>query len=186
MQPQINQNMMNKLKVNIYIINEILFIWKKGPSNPRYKTSLCKNFTSGQTCPYGEKCQFAHGDHELRLNTGQPQNIMNMYNPNLNNKTQNSLLNYKIVKCKNWEKDKTCKYGAHCTFAHGEEELRNKADNMYLNPSIPYMMPVLMPSPGMDMTQMQQMMGNPLMMGYNMNPNDIQGVNNDINIAKKE
>ena len=112
---------------------------------------------------------------------------MNMYNSNLNNKAQNSLINYKIVKCKNWEKDKTCKYGAHCTFAHGEEELRNKADNMYLNPSIPYMMPVLMPSPGIDMTQMQQMMGNPLMMGYNMNPNDIQGVNNnDINIAKKE
>ena len=174
MQPQINQNMMNKLKVNIYIINEILFIWKKGPSNPRYKTSLCKNFTSGQTCPYGEKCQFAHGDHELRLNTGQPQNIMNMYNPNLNNKTQNSLLNYKIVKCKNWEKDKTCKYGIHCTFAHGEEELRNKADNLYqMNPSLSLMMPVISAPPNFDMAQMQQLMqNNQYMMQPPMNLNN--------------
>ena len=156
----------------------------KGQANPRYKTALCKKFTENQSCPYGDKCQFAHGEQELRNFNGHAQNMM--YPLGMGTKNQNNMLNYKIVKCKNWEKDKTCKYGAHCTFAHGEEELRNKADNMYLNPSIPYMMPVLMPSPGMDMTQMQQMMGNPLMMGYNMNPNDIQGVNNDINIAKKE
>ena len=99
--------------------------------------------------------------------TDQPQNMMmNMYNqPNMNNK-QNSLLNYKIVKCKNWEKDKTCKYGMHCTFAHGEEELRNKADNLYqFNPGFPYMMPMMIPSGQIDMSQMQQFMGNnPAMM----------------------
>ena len=113
---------------------------------------------------------------------------MNMYNPNINTKSQNSMINYKIVKCKNWEKDKTCKYGVHCTFAHGDEELRNKADNIYqFNPSFPFMMPVMMPSPGMDMAQMQQMMtNNPLMMA-NMNPNAEQGQNNnDINNEKKE
>ena len=110
---------------------------------------------------------------------------MNMYNPNINTKTQNSMINYKIVKCKNWEKDKTCKYGVHCTFAHGDEELRNKADNLYqFNPSFPFMMPVMMPSPEMDMTQMQQMMANnPLIMG-NMNSN--VEPNNDINIEKNE
>ena len=47
------------------------------------------------------------------------------------NKMQNSMLNFKIVKCKNWEKDGTCKYGVHCTFAHGDTELRHKNDNLY-------------------------------------------------------
>ena len=122
---------------------------------------------------------------------GQQQNMMNMYNPALNNQSQNNLLNYKIVKCKNWEKDKTCKYGAHCTFAHGDAELRNKADNLYqFNPSSPFMMPIMIPSQGMDMAQMQQLMvNNQLMMGMgmNMNPNAEQGQsNNDANIEKKE
>ena len=40
------------------------------------------------------------------------------------------LENYKIVKCKFWEKDHTCKYGSLCTFAHGDEELRTKSDNI--------------------------------------------------------
>ena len=94
--------------------------------------------------------------------------------PNLN-KSQNSLLNYKIVKCKNWDKDGTCKYGAHCTFAHGDEELRNKADNLYqFNPSMQFMMPMMIPSAGMDMNQMQQLMANgQLMMGMGMNMNNM-------------
>ena len=76
------------------------------------------------------------------------------------NKSQNSLINYKIVRCKNWEQDKTCKYGAHCTFAHGDNELRNKADNIYqFNPNMQFMYPMIMPA-GMDFNQMQKMMAN--------------------------
>ena len=45
-------------------------------------------------------------------------------------------LNFKIVKCNNFEKDGTCKYGSHCTFAHGENDLRSKADNYtHMKPS---------------------------------------------------
>jgi cleavage and polyadenylation specificity factor subunit 4 len=33
--------------------------------NENYKTSLCKHFMSG-SCPFGEKCHFAHGQDELR------------------------------------------------------------------------------------------------------------------------
>ena len=164
----------------------------KGPSNPRYKTSLCQKFSSGQGCPYGDKCQFAHGEHELRMFTGQPQNMMNLYNPNMNNKSQNSILNYKIVKCKNWEKDKTCKHGAHCTFAHGDNDLRTKSDNLYMGTSIPVMIPYqydmnsmgMMMPPNMDITQMQQMMAgnmgqNPLMMGMMMPTNGNFQKNNE-------
>ena len=116
----------------------------------------------------------------MRLYNAQnvPQNMLNL------NKSQNSLLNYKIVKCKNWDKDGTCKYGVHCTFAHGDEELRNKADNLYqFNPSIQFMMPMVLPPPGMDINQMQQLMANgQLMMGVNMNnmnPNMMQEQGND-------
>ena len=59
------------------------------------------------------------------------------------NKIQNSLLNYKIVKCKNWEKDGTCKYGMHCTFAHGDKDLRNKGDNLYSMNNQIMMMPMI-------------------------------------------
>ena len=39
---------------------------RKHKRDPRYKTVLCKNFLAANKCPYGKKCQFAHGDHELR------------------------------------------------------------------------------------------------------------------------
>jgi hypothetical protein len=113
------------------------------------------------------------------------------------NKIQNSIINYKIVKCKNWEKDGTCKYGAHCTFAHGDNDLRNKTENIYQmnNPMmmIPMMydmnsMPVMIPTGGMDMNQMQQMMGtgnqNQFMM-MNMMPAQ-ESMNNNDNNQKNE
>ena len=145
---------------------------------------MCKHFNTPQGCTYGDKCQFAHGAQELRLNSG------GMMTPQMmnQNKAQNNAMNYKIVKCKNWEKDKTCKYGSHCTFAHGDEELRNKSDNMYpMNmTTIPMMVPmnmvydsmpmVMQGNPGMDFMQMQMMTGqNPMMMGM-MSP---VGKNND-------
>ena len=143
----------------------------KGQANHRYKTDLCKKFTENQSCPYGDKCQFAHGEQELRNFNSHAQNMM--YPLGMGTKNQNNMLNYKIVKCKNWEKDKTCKYGIHCTYAHGDEELRNKADNLYqMNPSFSLMMPIIA-NPNMDMAQMQQFMpNNQFMMPMPMNISD--------------
>ena len=31
-----------------------------------YKTRLCDKFMSGAGCPYGARCHYAHGEHELR------------------------------------------------------------------------------------------------------------------------
>jgi hypothetical protein len=39
---------------------------KDGPDNPLYKTRLCERFVKENFCQYGPKCNFAHGDHELR------------------------------------------------------------------------------------------------------------------------
>ena len=114
---------------------------------------------------------------------------MAMGNPG---KNQNNILNYKIVKCKNFEKDGTCKYGQHCTFAHGDKDLRNKTENMYQmnNPMMimpfPYPMDgqfqVMMPQ-GVDMNQMQQMQAmmaqNPRFMAMNMMGNNDMNNNNN-------
>ena len=190
MQNNMNQQPALKVRNNININNI------QGPNNPRYKTSLCKHFDTPQGCSYGEKCQFAHGSSELRINNPQGFHMM----PNNPSKIQNSLYNYKIVKCKNFEKDGTCKYGDHCTFAHGDKDLRSKTENMYsMNPNPMFMMPMvmdmpfMMPPQGMDMNQLQQMMmqqgnmppnmimGNPMMMA---NPQDMMN-NNDNNHENK-
>ena len=147
----------------------------KGHANPRYKTALCKKYMQSQSCPYGDKCQFAHGEQELRTFNGHQQNMM--YAIGMGSKNQNNMLNYKIVKCKNWEKDKSCKYGAHCTYAHGEEELRNKADNLYqMNPTFPLMMPIITNPQNMDMSQIPQFMpNNQFMMPIPMNMGNDNG-----------
>jgi len=33
-------------------------------SDPRRKTELCKLHMIGKHCPYGDKCNFAHGENE--------------------------------------------------------------------------------------------------------------------------
>ena len=141
----------------------------KGQGNSRYKTVLCKNFKANGSCPYGDKCQYAHGEQDLRPINSQAQNMM--YAMGMNSKNQNNMINYKIIKCKNYEKDKTCKYGIHCTYAHGDEELRNKADNLYqMNPTFPLMMPIIANPQNIDMSQMQQFMpNNQFMMPMPMN-----------------
>ena len=101
-----------------------------------------------------------------------------------NDNAQNNLINYKIAKCKNWEQDKTCRYGSKCTFAHGDEELRKKEDNMKnIGTGIPMFMmmdqngnPIMFPQQGLDFNQMPMQMipanfdPNQLMMGMGMMP----------------
>ena len=35
-------------------------------ASQRYKTELCRSYQETGFCKYGEKCQFAHGYHEIR------------------------------------------------------------------------------------------------------------------------
>ena len=96
----------------------------------KYKTTLCRHFNTQKGCSLGNKCNFAHGISELRLSNNNSSKEKKINN---NKKKEFDPLNYKIVKCKFWEKDGNCRYGTLCSFAHGDLELRSKLDNMKFN-----------------------------------------------------
>lgn len=43
--------------------------------NPKYKTSLCKHWTTTGNCSIGSRCHFAHGERELR----NPNDVLHLY-----------------------------------------------------------------------------------------------------------
>ena len=112
-------------------MNNIGFLAPTSHNPVKYKTVLCKHFKSSKGCSFGDKCQFAHGINELRSIPGGNQ-ISQMKHQNKGTNAQN----YKIVKCKYFEKDGTCRYGTLCSFAHGDKELRKKNDYIMNTPDI--------------------------------------------------
>ena len=156
----------------------------------KYKTMLCKHFSSEKGCSFGDKCQFAHGIRELRPQGGS----LNQAIPE-KRKGPNPQ-NYKIVKCKYWEKDGTCRYGTLCTFAHGDAELRSKTDNiafaqneqmnspMYSMIQNPFMMgfePNIMPNINLMNYPNHHMMNNMFLNMNNVNNMNNMGMNLDMN-----
>ena len=73
----------------------------------RYKTEICRSFKDNSICRYGQKCQFAHGDHELR---------------NLNRHEK-----FKTELCRRFHQDSYCPYGPRCHFIHEPVELKPHA-----------------------------------------------------------
>ncbi|KAG9264848.1 mRNA decay activator protein ZFP36-like [Astyanax mexicanus] len=70
------------------------------PSN-RYKTELCRSFQEHGTCKYGNKCQFAHGENELRGLYRHPK--------------------YKTEACRTFYNFGYCPYGSRCHFIHEDK-----------------------------------------------------------------
>ncbi|XP_030634554.1 mRNA decay activator protein ZFP36L1 [Chanos chanos] len=77
------------------------------PSN-RYKTELCRSFQENGSCKYGSKCQFAHGESELRGLHRHPK--------------------YKTEACRTFYNFGYCPYGSRCHFIH-EEKLTSPSVN---------------------------------------------------------
>ncbi|XP_059574573.1 mRNA decay activator protein ZFP36L2 isoform X2 [Alligator mississippiensis] len=73
-------------------------------NSTRYKTELCRPFEESGACKYGEKCQFAHGFHELRSLTRHPK--------------------YKTELCRTFHTIGFCPYGPRCHFIHNADERR--------------------------------------------------------------
>jgi len=70
----------------------------------KYKTELCKNWVEVGTCPYGPKCQFAHGTDEVH--NKHPQNEK-----------------YKSKLCNQFHTAFHCPYGNRCLFRHEDRDL---------------------------------------------------------------
>lgn len=73
-------------------------------NSSRYKTELCRPFEENGTCKYGDKCQFAHGAHELRTLARHPK--------------------YKTELCRTFHTTGFCPYGPRCHFIHNSEETK--------------------------------------------------------------
>lgn len=71
-------------------------------NSSRYKTELCRPFEENGHCKYGDKCQFAHGDNELRSLSRHPK--------------------YKTELCRTFHTIGFCPYGPRCHFIHNEDE----------------------------------------------------------------
>merc|ERR1712223_1599981 len=97
--------------------------------NPAYKTSLCKNYMMGMYCQFADRCQYAHGRHELRDKpaTVPPSELPEEIKKKLTEKAKN-LPGYKTKLCNNFEIDNECQYADMCHYAHGEEELREETE----------------------------------------------------------
>ncbi|KAK7883256.1 hypothetical protein WMY93_029430 [Mugilogobius chulae] len=67
----------------------------------RYKTELCRGFQETGSCKYGNKCQFAHGEAELRGLYRHPK--------------------YKTEPCRTFYNFGYCPYGSRCHFIHEEK-----------------------------------------------------------------
>ncbi|XP_054609088.1 cysteine three histidine 1 [Dunckerocampus dactyliophorus] len=70
----------------------------------RYKTELCSRYASSGVCQYAERCQFAHGIHDLRVPSRHPK--------------------YKTELCRTFHTAGHCCYGSRCLFVHGPTEQR--------------------------------------------------------------
>jgi len=69
-----------------------------------YKTEMCRNWVETGQCPYANRCQFAHGEQELRDVLRHPK--------------------YKTEICRTFHTTGTCSYGKRCRFVHHASEMR--------------------------------------------------------------
>ena len=65
--------------------------------NIYYKTRMCRSVDNGRSCPYANKCIFAHSIQEL--------------NPSVSER-------FRV--CKNYSRGGYCEYGAGCIYKHGD------------------------------------------------------------------
>ena len=78
-------------------------------STMRYKTELCRPFLENGFCKYGDKCQFAHGEPDLRCLPRHPK--------------------YKTELCRTYHTRGFCPYGMRCHFIHSVDETRKNSES---------------------------------------------------------
>lgn len=119
-------------------------------NNLFYKTRMCNKWRTG-ACPFGDKCTYAHGQHEIRrvppdvvaahamqmqqiemndamhkqMQGNVHQSTLGKNEQHVDDQQQNkSQLYYKTRLCIRFMQSGYCVKGNECTFAHGYEDLR--------------------------------------------------------------
>ena len=67
-----------------------------------YKTKMCRTYAVLGSCPYGDKCLFAHGTSDVRGD------------------------HFKVTMCRDYSLRAWCPRGMLCSFAHGGADLRRR------------------------------------------------------------
>ena len=73
------------------------------------KTELCKNFVDGIYCPFGSRCKFAHGYHELKQRS-----LMDMKRQGL----VDDIYSYRTRPCFTWISTGSCPFNSRCKCLH--------------------------------------------------------------------
>lgn len=84
-----------------------IHIYNEHIKDPKYKTEMCKNWEKSGSCPYNNKCRFAHGREELM------------------NKEIEANPNYRARDCLSFFKYGYCNYGRRCCFKHEERRIND-------------------------------------------------------------
>jgi len=82
----------------------------------RYKTEICRQWVDTGVCRYTNKCQFAHGEHELRPVLRHPR--------------------FKTELCRSYHQKGTCPYGNRCRFIHDQHDAEVQANSVLVNEEI--------------------------------------------------
>ena len=102
-----------------------------GSSNPRFKTEICRNFKDKGTCHYNDLCQFAHGNHDLRVSF--TESLMSHDHIKFVSHIQKDVVRhdkYKTKYCQKYWIHGYCAYGPRCNFIHKEQESQRAAGNI--------------------------------------------------------
>lgn len=84
---------------------------KRSTYRMKLKTELCKTYSLGFVCPYGDECSFAHGTAELKSKVLVPNR-------------------YKTNKCRDFHKTGYCRFGTRCQFLHNEGNSKSHLERM--------------------------------------------------------
>lgn len=88
--------------------------------NPAYRTQICTRWMEG-SCQYGDRCNFAHGEEQLRQFGGTGSGVSRFASVDVKSRSNDPA--YRTKLCTRWAQG-ACQYGDRCMFAHGEEQLR--------------------------------------------------------------
>ncbi|KAI0003726.1 hypothetical protein BJV74DRAFT_793355 [Russula compacta] len=85
-----------------------------------YKTELCRSWEEKGTCRYGPKCQFAHGEDEIRKVSRHPKVVPSSLPLSQGPVLTSYLTQYKTEICRTFWVSGSCPYGKRCCFIHTE------------------------------------------------------------------